>query len=440
MALKVKLWGSVIGLMTWNRERSIATFQFTDEYMDSPFDISPIKHNKARRGARSFYGNPDKKYQGLPEFIADSLPDNWGNTLFDQWLRDNRIPATKADPLLKLSFIGKRGMGALEFEPERENDGAELTVDLDSLHRLSMKILKERENAVLTNTEKKTMQDLILLGGSAGGMHPKALVAYSRKRNEFRSGQVELPEDFRYYIVKFKEDDNIPVCELEQIFYEMATEAGITMMPSGLVTVEGNRHFITERFDRQGGQKIFTQSLAAVSPGTLDYTNIFFACETLGVPHDQQEELYRRMVFNFVSGVSDDHDKNFKFIMDRNGKWSLSPAFDMAFTSNIWASAAADIHCMGVNMKKSYLTMQDFIAFGEFMEMEHPRQTVEEICETVSTFRKKCEKHDIAPEWTDKIEDVIRKQFPHECSHLFQTKQKQPEKTVKKKRKGPRMG
>ena len=334
ITINVFLWDVLIGKLSWDSSAMRSVFSFSEEYLDAPFDISPSSFSKDRFRYKSFYGS--KATEGLPEFLADSLPDDWGNTLFDKWTSDHHIPLNDMRSLMKLSFIGKRGMGAIEFVPELETDITDGTVDMGSLYEVAMMVLHDRESKHLDAVENSTLQQLISLGTSAGGKHAKGVIAINDK-GEVRSGQVPLPSDFRYYLLKFNEDKNVPTCEIEQVFYTMAVDAGITMMHSELFPIAGVNHFLTERFDRlPGGEKIHIQSLRALAPSANDYMNLFWLCDRLHVREGQKEELFRRMVFNFAAGISDDHNRTFSFLMDKSGQWSLAPAYDVMFSSNIF--------------------------------------------------------------------------------------------------------
>ena len=406
IAVNVFLWDVLIGKLSWDSSAMRSVFSFSEEYLDAPFDISPSAFSKDRFRYKSFYGS--KATEGLPEFLADSLPDDWGNTLFDKWTSDHHIPLNDMRSLLKLSFIGKRGMGALEFVPELETDVPDEAVDMESLYDVAMLVLHDRESKHLDAVGNSTLQQLITLGTSAGGKHAKGVIAMNDK-GEVRSGQVPLPADFRYYLLKFNEDTNVPTCEIEHIFYKMAVDAGITMMHSELFPIAGVNHFLTERFDRlPGGEKIHMQSLRALSPSANDYINLFWLCNKLNVGESQKAELFRRMVFNFVAGVSDDHNRNFSFMMDKSGQWSLAPAYDVMFSSNIWENPSALSHCLGMWQKRSHITLDDCVDFGEDIGISDCREIVRSISRIVASFPDRCAATGIQSDWTDRIWDVIK--------------------------------
>ena len=404
--VNVWLWDVFIGKLSWDPVAMRSVFSYSEEYLDSPFDLSPVSYSKERFRAKSFYG--DRTFEGLPAFLADSLPDDWGNILFDKWTKDHNIPLNGMRSLLKLSFIGKRGMGALEFIPSQDVAADENSINLDSLYKVSMEVLHDREQVHLNSLENASLQQLITLGTSAGGKHAKGIIAMNKDGN-IRSGQISFPPEYRYYLIKFKEDKEVPSCEIEKIFYDMAVEAGITMMPSTLLPIGGDNHFLTERFDRlAGGEKIHTQSLRALTPSGNDYMNLFWLCDRLHTPEGQKEELFRRMVFNFAAGITDDHNRNHSFIMDRAGQWSLSPAYDVMFSANIWANPASAAHSLGMWQKRSHVSLRDCVDFGKDIDIPGCRETVMKIGRIVSTFPDRCAEAGINGYWTDRIWEVLK--------------------------------
>lgn len=404
--VKVWLWGTCIGVLNWDFEKHCSVFQFSEEYWKQNYDICPSTHPKRNPLSASFYGNRADLYQGLPEFLADALPDKWGSSLFDKWLTDNSIQITESLPLLKLSYIGKRAMGALEFEPVCGYEDFHDSVDLASLASLASKIYSNRDAAVISPEESLTMKKLIYLGTSAGGMRPKAVIAFNPETGEFRSGQVDTPKGFKSYIIKFKEADDSPTAEIEMVYSEMAKRAGINMMPCFLKNIDGKNHFVTERFDRRNGDKIFCQTLAAIMPRADDYMKLCWIADTLNLPQEDKNQIFIRMVFNFVAGVSDDHNKNISFMMDKSGVWCLSPAYDVVFTANIWEDSSAHIHAMGVMGKRSALTTSDFIEFAEDF-VDDPKNKIAQVFEAVSLFEPLCNQYGVEKAISHKIKTVI---------------------------------
>ncbi|MGM9868803.1 MAG: type II toxin-antitoxin system HipA family toxin [Sodaliphilus sp.] len=404
--VRVWLWGTCIGLLEWDARQHCSVFQFTKAYQEMPYDLCPITHPKRKMLSGAVYGNRGELYQGLPEFIADSLPDKWGSSLFDKWLTDNKIHITESLPLLKLSYIGKRGMGALEFEPEWDVNDFQGSINLKNLANLAAKIYNGRDAAVISREENLTMKKLIHLGTSAGGMRPKAVIAYHPDTKDIRSGQVEMPKGYKSFIIKFKESSKSPTSEIEMVYSEMAKLAGINMMPCLLKEVDGRKHFATERFDRRGNEKLFTQTLAAIMPGADDYMKLCWLADTLHLPQEDKDQIFLRMVFNFVAGVSDDHNKNISFIMDKQGVWRLSPAYDVTFTANTWEDPSAHIHSMGVMGKRSALTTGDLLDFGDDF-VEDPKEMILQVMNAVGKFETLCHSHGVDKATCRRIKKVI---------------------------------
>lgn len=404
--VKVWLWGTCIGVLEWDTEQHCSVFQFTKAYQEMPYDLCPITHPKRKMLSGAMYGNRGDLYQGLPEFIADSLPDKWGSSLFDKWLTDNKIHITESLPLLKLSYIGKRGMGALEFEPEWDDKDFQESINLGKLAQLAAKIYKDRDAAVISREENLTLKKLIHLGTSAGGMRPKAVIAYHPDTKDVRSGQVEVPNGYKSYIIKFKESPNSPTSEIEMVYSEMAKLAGINMMPCYLKEVDGRKLFATERFDRRGNEKLFTQTLAAIMPGADDYMKLCWLADTLHLPQEDKDQIFLRMVFNFVAGVSDDHNKNISFIMNQQGVWRLSPAYDVVFTANIWEDPSAHIHAMGVMGKRSAISVSDLLDFGDDF-VKNPKEMILRVANAVAQFESICHSIGVDHAICRKIKKVI---------------------------------
>ncbi|MCF0220172.1 MAG: type II toxin-antitoxin system HipA family toxin, partial [Muribaculaceae bacterium] len=320
--LKVLLWGKEIGRLSWDGRRGISYFEYSREFLDGTLDafplVAPVKSPASRR---PIMGDKETKiYRKLPPFLADSLPDSWGNQVFECWRIENGIRNQEITPLDILSFIGKRGMGALEFLPESSGIKKAEKLNLEALTNLAQRIFVERENARILPEESLTMQSLIAVGTSAGGRQPKAIIAIHPETGEIRSGQIGGQKGFEYCILKFGDPERSSA-ELEMAYYDMAVAAGIQMMPCHLIEVEGKHHFITRRFDRDEDRKLHMQTLAALYPEADSYEKLLMVCRKMRLPESTQEEIFRRMVFNFLTNNTDDHNKNFSFLMDENGRW-----------------------------------------------------------------------------------------------------------------------
>jgi len=393
--------------LTWHDARKTTFFVYNPEFLKGSLDVAPLAasiHHPL--STRAIFGEVERIYQKLPSFIADSLPDAWGNQLFEQWRKENKLTERSVTSLEKLAFIGKRGMGALEFVPEIERGTMNDRIDIKALADLAEKIAIEHENVSILPDESLTLQSLIAVGTSAGGRQPKGIIAMNRETGEIRSGQVDLEPDYDYYILKFG-DKARSSAELEQTYYEMALAAGINMMESRLLEVDGTRHFLTKRFDRNEAGKLHTQTLAAMDPEADSYEKLFAVCRKLHLPEVDCQELFRRMVFNILANNTDDHHKNFTFIMDRQGTWRLSPAYDMTYIFDTGGYLPNKEHCLMIGGKYQDITLADVILFANENGIRAPKSIIRKVAAAVSSFRTMAEKNGVSDEWTGRVETAI---------------------------------
>lgn len=404
--ISVMLWGDEVGKLYWDERTRRAVFNYNPVFIQKGLEIAPLTASVKGPAAKGMpvLGNKEKLYQGLPPFLADSLPDKWGNMVFDRWAMHNRIPKQKLTPVDKLSFIGKRGMGAFEFVPATPGLETVLALQLDSLYQLAHRIFEEREDVSVQDDETLHMQSIYEVGTSAGGQHPKAIIGINDKTHEIRSGQVSLPEDYTYYILKFAEGNDFPFTQVEMAYYEMAKEAGITMMLSRLMEIEGKYHFLTARYDRVKGEKLHTQTLAAMNPDATSYEDLFEVCRKLNISLNEQSELFRRMVFNVMGGNVDDHTKNFSFLMGRDGIWQLTPAYDVTFTINLDGAAYENVHSMSILGKVDEITEDDLLQFAKLNGIKNGKKIIEEVSSAISHFYDYASSLGIDDYWKDRIE------------------------------------
>ena len=405
--LKVILWGEEIGRLAWDVHRHLSYFVYNPDFVRKGLNISPlVAPIDGVRALAPVWGEDAKIYQKLPAFVADSLPDAWGNQLFELWRQQNHLANADITPLDKLSFIGKRGMGALEFEPELSRERKADKIDMKSLADLAARIYSERENARIMPDESITMQSLLTVGTSAGGRQPKAIIAINHKNGEIRSGQISGLKDFDYYLLKFG-NTQYSSAELEMSYYELATKAGIRMMPSELYKVDGNNHFITKRFDRDGETKIYTQTLAAISPDANSYEQLIAVCRKLHLSEADCLEVFRRMVFNILANNTDDHNKNFSFIMHEDGTWQLAPAYDITYIIDSGGFLPNEDHCMYIRAKLRNISRDDVMQFARDNGIRRPDAIIRNVVDSLKQFRSVAEKNGVSEEWTGRVETTI---------------------------------
>ncbi|SMG65381.1 HipA domain-containing protein [methanotrophic bacterial endosymbiont of Bathymodiolus sp.] len=262
---------------------------------------------------------------------------------------------------------------------------------MKALVQLASKILTKRnalEGSFAPELREDSLQEILRVGTSAGGARAKAIIAWNKKTNEIRSGQVTAGEDFTYWLLKFdgvsgnkdKElDDPTGYGLIEHAYYHMALEAKIDMEESRLLKENGRSHFMTKRFDRTtSGQKIHMQSFCAMEhfdfkqAGAYSYEQALRTIRKLGMPMATIEQQFRRMAFNIIGRNQDDHVKNIAFLMDKSGNWSLSPAFDMTYSYNPQGDWTKK-HQMSLNGKCDDFTIDDFKACAKNASMKRGR-------------------------------------------------------------------
>lgn len=405
--LSVIFEGEEVGRLAWDERRRLSYFTYNPEFINKGLNLFPlVAPVNGANALMPIWGEEGKIYQKLPAFVADSLPDAWGNQLFALWCQQNHLSSRDITPLDKLSFIGKRGMGALEFVPDTSHTNPTEQVDIAALANLAERVFAEREAVRISPEESITMQSLLTVGTSAGGRQPKAIIAINKERGEIRSGQVPNLTAYDYYLLKFGHS-KYSSAELEMTYYELATMAGVCMMPSELYAVEGNRHFITKRFDRDGHRKVHTQTLAALSPEADSYELLLAVCRKLRLPDADCQEVFRRMVFNVLANNTDDHNKNFSFIMQTDGSWRLSPAYDVTFIFDTGGFLPNEDHCMYIRAKLRNITREDILLFARDNGIRRPETIIRSVVEALKQFRVVATKHAVAEQWIGRVETAI---------------------------------
>lgn len=405
--LKVNLWGKEIGRLAWNPATRRIHFLYNPDYEGVIPDISPlVAPARTRNVFLPIYGDDRPPYQGLPPFIADSLPDSWGNTLFDKWVRENKIPRSRVTPLYKLMFIGTRGMGALEYEPFAEDLNHTRAVDIKSLHDISRKILEARDNMVLDSGEALTLQVLLAVGTSAGGRQMKAVLAMNPRTGEIRSGQSAAPEGFEYYILKFG-DSSMPAAEIETAYYDMAMAAGIRMEECRPLPVEGINHFLTKRFDRRNGRKLHVQTLAAMNPDARSYEDLIVTARELALPESEINQLFRRMVFNVMANNTDDHNKNFSFLLEENGSWHIAPAYDVTFIFNHNGTGPNLERRLSIGGKTAEITKANLLDFAKLYGIRDAETVIDRVAEAIGNFSRYAANRDVTRPWRSIVQKTL---------------------------------
>lgn len=419
----VALWGRDIGAVTWDGDREHAVFQYDPAFARSGIEISPLMM-PLRRETYSFPALPKDTFKGLPGLLADALPDKFGNRLIDAWLAEQNRKASDFNPVERLCYVGRRGMGALEFKPQiGTRSGSSRKVDVAGLVRLANLVLDERNELAGRlsggDGDRNAIEDILRVGTSAGGARAKAVLAWNPQTGEFRSGQVDAEAGFQHWLVKFdgvanNRDKEVADPQgyglIEYAYHLMATEAGITMAECRLHHEGGRSHFMTRRFDRGPKGKVHMQSLCALQhydfndPTGYSYEQAMLTIQELGLGMTAAMEQLRRAVFNVVARNQDDHVKNIAFLMDRTGTWSLSPAFDVIYAwqpDGQWTSR----HQMSINGKRDGFDRADLVALAQTAGIKAHRAA--EIMDDVLSAVRNWRDHASAAGVGEKVADQI---------------------------------
>jgi len=400
---RVILWGSVIGAVTWLEDREIGVFQYAPEFVGSGIELAPLTMPLGEF-PYEFPALARNTFRGLPGLLADSLPDRYGNAIIDAWLASQGRTAASFHPVERLCYVGRRGMGALEFEPATLGPSdSKSAIEVERLVELANRILDERaglQGVFAGDDDREAIDDILRVGTSAGGARAKAILAWNPETNEFRSGQIEAGADFEHWLMKFDGITGSRETEIatpqgygrvEYAYHLMAVDAGIEMAPCRLHHEGGRSHFMTRRFDRSStGRKRHMQSLGAIAhfdfmqPASHSYEQAIQVIGRLGLPRRDAEQQVLRAIFNVVGRNCDDHVKNIAFLMNRRGEWRLSPAFDISYAwspDSEWTSR----HQMSVNGKRDRFDREDLVALAGAAGIKKARanRMIDRVIETV---------------------------------------------------------
>lgn len=422
----VRLWGTEVGVLSLRDGDSYASFEYIPDFLNSGIEISPFTLPLSTK-VYSFPSLPMSTFKGLPGTFSDSLPDRFGNSVINAWLERNGRRPDSINAVERLCYTGKRGMGAFEYEPVLGGESSRADkIQIDELVRLSNEVMASRKSLSITvlDSNKSELLKLVKVGSSAGGARAKALVAWNRESGEMKSGQISAGPGFEYFLIKFDGifgngdhdfTDSTNFCKIEYSYYLMAVAAGINMTESFLFNEGGRSHFMTKRFDRnEYGSKIHMLTLGGLrhfdfnSPGTNSYEEVADTITALGLNGPTLEEFYKRMCFNIVCRNQDDHVKNISFLMDKDGSWSLSPAYDITYSyrpDSFWVGQ----HQMMINGKRSNFTLDDILATASKMNIKKAR--AKELLNLVESVAHNFKQYAQCAGLSEEVSSAIESQF-----------------------------
>lgn len=425
--IDIRYKGLSIAALSHKEGETVSRFEYTKDAIDLGIEFSPIKMPLKQSQIYSFVGLNEETFKAMPGLVADSLPDDFGNAVLDEWLANQTERTTPLNPLERLQYTGTRGMGALEYFPQHKStrQGTSANVSVQTLTEVAQSVLDAR-NGFAQDThftgrhdDPEMMKQMLLVGTSAGGARPKAVLAFDKTFSKVRSGQGDVPDEFLHYLLKFdgvqERDpakqtfgDPLGYSAMEYVYHLMANHAkhgaGIAMEPCFLLSEGNRRHFLTKRFDRIGNEKVHVQTLCAIQhvnysePGSFSYEQIFATMRKLKLPKEDAIQMLRRMVFNLVATNHDDHAKNFSFMIHANGNWRLSPAYDVAYSFNP-SSEWTKQHWMRLNGKRKGHTRDDIYALTDKHLPKFSRAMIDEnidrVIEAVSRWDRLAAEHDV---------------------------------------------
>lgn len=356
-------------------DNRLVHFKYNDEFLALGLNLSPIKlqfDNSIQ------IANPDP-FHGIFGVFDDSLPDGWGMLLLNRALEKQGLSLNDINILDQLAYIGDSGKGALIYNPAIKNEeNFSDKIDLDRLKTVIDKVYK--------GTSTEVIEELMHLGGSSGGARPKANVGYNSKIDELIHGYNTLPEGFEHWIIKFpSSEDPIDIANIEYAYYKMALAANIEMSECKLLkSASGQQIFGTKRFDRIGNNRIHMHSMAGLTNdnfrrSSIDYGHIIDTAYRLEQSATARRKVLRLAAFNIYSHNRDDHSKNFSWLMDNSGMWSLAPAYDLTYSSTSIDEHSTRVAGVGANPGRA-----NIMTLAEEFSISKPSELIEEVQESLS--------------------------------------------------------
>ncbi len=427
MLVQVSLYGESIGTVEWNVQKRSAVFQYSRNSFTNLWEPSPILMPKE---GRSYETNRDhENFHNLPYLLSDSMPDDFGNVMMKEWLRQKRLTYEDINPVDRLTYVGKRGMGALEYEPINHNSSYDFNIDVADLLEVAKNVLVGKKGVKYENLNEESLTDILRIGTSVGGARAKALVALKEddKSNivEIKPGDVMQPSGFSYWLLKIDGANVDSLGEtdgagkIEYAYYKMARSCGIDISESRIFHENGRSHFLTKRFDRSAeGEKIHVQTLGALIgvdfkiQRASSYETLFRTMKRLRLDYQQLEQQFRRTIFNVVARNHDDHVKNFSFLMDHHGVWKLSPGYDITYSFNP-GGAWTNVHQSSINGKFDDFEHRDLVELGENFGIKNCKLIIQEIIDAVSNWEQIAQEVEIPQEVISTINKNLRLHFSH---------------------------
>lgn len=412
MEVEAYIFGNKIGTILL--KDGIVYFEYNKEFKASGFEISPLKLPLSLNGV--YTNNDDRYFEGLAGVFHDTLPDKFGTKVIERYFESKNIPPHELTIIQKLMFVADKSIGAITYKPvahkiyEQKKD--EL-IELQNFYENAKKIISG--DAIEVVDEMLNFMDN---AASAGGARAKAIIGYNSKTKEIISGVTQnLKKDFEHYLIKFDmaNDDgkSSDYTKLEYLYMDMARKVGVDVPNIELLSHGNLVHYLIKRFDRVDGEKLHLHSVAGLThtnfniPMHYSYDELLRLTRYLTGSQQAVNEQFKRMVFNIIGRNQDDHAKNFAFMMDKNGVWNLSPAYDITYSNG---TGYTKNHQLSLNGKVNNFTKNDIINLAKKHSIKESiaKEYLDQVIEVFSQFKKSAEELDINEQTIKRIYKELR--------------------------------
>ncbi len=406
----VILWGRHIATVYWDAELRAATFAWERAFaLAAPVNPAPMTMPIApgQTDPDAVYAFRDlsfETFRGLPGFIGDSVPTDFGEIVLNRWLVEQGRDPRAVTAVERLCSLGSRGLGALSFEPEDcPPTTASRPLDLETLVETSNEVLAQEPRCEGAREIGSAFQTLVQVGTSAGGACAKALVGWNQASGKMCTGDAEVPEGFEHWLLKLDgvfakaNGSATPALgrgRIEYAYHLMARAAGIDVGDCRIHEENGRAHFMTRRFDRPTRAKRLHMLTWCglrhhdVRPaGAHAYEELLQTCFELELGTKAVREAFRRMVFNLVARNLNDSTKKFTFLMDQSGRWSLAPAYDVSFSYEPTSAHTAK-HNLTVNGKRDGFVRDDLLAVARRFRLRNAQAVFVEVQEALGEWSR----------------------------------------------------
>ncbi len=419
--VEVWLWGKAVGAVARDPRLDYYAFEYQPAFLPIGIDLAPLTMPIAHASEPFVFPDlPELTYRRLPGMLADALPDDFGNALIDAWMARKGTSKVQITPLDRLAYMGRRGLGALEFKPargprpSRSSTAIRLSALVESARRAVHGKIDTDAHA------SAALAQIIRVGTSAGGARAKAVIAWNSGTEEIRAGQFDVERGFEHWLLKFDgmgTDDRLGIGQdygrVEYAYHLMAAAAGITMSPCRLLEESGRAHFMTKRFDRDTNRKHHLQTLCGLAHldyrqrATHDVSQLFLTINRLELGYAALEEAFRRVAFNVMASNCDDHTKNISFLLREEGGWELAPAYDVTYAYNPDGDWTYQ-HQMSVNGKFARISRDDLMVAAERFAIGTAPQVLREVREAVSSWQDFARQAAVSPAEATRIKEHHR--------------------------------